>query len=97
MKNLAAKIKMTRTQRHLEQTLFKIHTYQLNKKPLPQTLIKTALNNISEILDANRKLKAHIYIENDEADMIITPEQTLTLAQLEQILTNKLTNQDTCQ
>lgn len=100
MKNLAARIRMARMTHRLEASFAEIHTYQLNHKNIPKTLIQTTLTNISNLLEANRQLQAVDYLEDikvysleEYASMvrytdILTEEQLLNMAQIQQLLTN---------
>lgn len=87
MKNLAARIRMARMIHRLEASFTEIHTYQLNHKTIPKTLIQTTLTNISNLLEANRQLQAVDYLEDEYTD-ILTEEQLLYMAQIQQFLTN---------
>ena len=87
MKNLAARIRMARMTHRLEASFAEIHTYQLNHKNIPKTLIQTTLTNISNLLEANRQLQAVDYLEDEYTD-ILTEEQLLNMAQIQQLLTN---------
>ena len=101
MKNLAARIRMARMTHRLEASFAEIHTYQLNHKNIPKTLIQKTLTNISNLLEANRQLQAVDYLEakvyslEEYASMvrytdtaILTEEQLLNMAQIQQLLTN---------